>query len=241
MMMIYKGCYSAAFLIHFVILISFLFLSRNFSLKVKKPILVQLVDGESGSFSQKVSSRSAEKKINPSKETSMLEVSSRDTTRVTSYAPSQKNLSSKKTKKIAASKRASMKSKPESQLQRKVEKVVEKIDSASYSQGTIVLNVPRHLSEGPNLSSHLQGMGSDKGDRDKYLETFFRSYLSLPEIGEVKVQLIVARDGRVIQIKIMDADSARNRVYLEKKLLHVQLPFTPDQEEMLILTFCNEI
>ncbi len=240
-MIIYKSCYSAVFLIHFVFLISLLFLSHSFSLKVKKPILVQIVNSESSSFSQNVSSISAERKANDSKVAPMMKVSNKDTTKVTSQASSQKSLSSKKRKKTAVFKRSSPKSGPKSPLQGKVEKVVEKIAHAPYPRGGIVLNVPRYLSDSPTLFSHLQDMGNEMSDRDKCLEAFFRSCLSLPELGEVKVQLKVARDGHVMQIKIVDADSSRNSDYLEKQLLHMKLPFALDQEETLTFTFCNEI
>lgn len=69
--------------------------------------------------------------------------------------------------------------------------------------------------------------------------------LTLPEFGEVKIQLTLHQDGRVVKVIVMHAESRQNREYLEKNLPYLQFPsFTGDlsskKESTFILTFCNE-
>lgn len=48
--------------------------------------------------------------------------------------------------------------------------------------------------------------------------------LKFPEYGEVKVKLTVDRSGKVVSLKILNAQSAANRAYIEKTVPKLQLP-----------------
>lgn len=71
-----------------------------------------------------------------------------------------------------------------------------------------------------------------------------RSMLSLPEYGEVKLQLTLRQDGTVVKIVVLNSQSKQNARYLEMILPSVVFPKfgngpNTDQEQTFLLTFCN--
>lgn len=82
-------------------------------------------------------------------------------------------------------------------------------------------------------------------DYTEHLMQTLHQSLTLPEFGEVKIQLTLHQDGRVAKVIVMHAESRKNREYLEKNLPYLQFPsFTGDlcskKESTFILNFCNE-
>ncbi len=73
------------------------------------------------------------------------------------------------------------------------------------------------------------------------LVDFLRTSLSLPEIGEVKLKLTIDIDGGVKEVTVLQAESQKNRAYLEKHLLPLVFPLKLDKKTAFTLTFCNEI
>lgn len=72
------------------------------------------------------------------------------------------------------------------------------------------------------------------------------SVLHLPDYGEVKMHLIMRSDGSIAEVKVIKADSKKNKAYLEKELLKHRFPFISEmnlsQETLsFMITFCNEI
>ncbi|MCB1114917.1 MAG: hypothetical protein KDK71_00480 [Chlamydiia bacterium] len=73
-----------------------------------------------------------------------------------------------------------------------------------------------------------------------------KSELELPELGDVKLELTVLNNGKVMKLHILHTESEKNRRYLELKLPTLILPsFTEDlknkPEHTFTLTFCNEV
>src|ERR1700722_7215105 len=64
--------------------------------------------------------------------------------------------------------------------------------------------------------------------------------LSLPDYGEVKIQLILRQDGTVAKITVLKAQSEKNKQYLETHLPQIKFPKLDGKECTFVLTFCNE-
>ncbi len=68
--------------------------------------------------------------------------------------------------------------------------------------------------------------------------------LDLPEIGEVKVELVLKRDGSFVKMKVVHSASEKNKKFLEQELKTVTFPpFSGDlkdeKEHTFVITFCN--
>ena len=90
---------------------------------------------------------------------------------------------------------------------------------------------------------------ADRGSAD-YEEQLIQSLhetLHLPEYGMVKMKLTLKNDGAVLRLIVIEAESQKNKSYLEKQIRNVKFPhfngsfFAKKQEYTFILTFCNEI
>lgn len=71
-------------------------------------------------------------------------------------------------------------------------------------------------------------------------------FLTLPEYGEVKIQLSLRQDGTVAKMDLLRAQSEKNRQYLESNLPRLKFPrfegaYAKKKESTFILTFCNEL
>lgn len=69
--------------------------------------------------------------------------------------------------------------------------------------------------------------------------------LTLPDYGEVKIQLSLRQDGTVIKLVVLRAQSEKNKQYLEKNLPQLRFPrfdgaYASKKECVFTFTFCNE-
>ena len=88
--------------------------------------------------------------------------------------------------------------------------------------------------------------GSASGDYIDLLTHHMHRLLSLPEYGEVKIQLRLRQDGSVAKITVLKAQNEKNRLYLESSLPHLQFPrfegaYASKKEHTFVLTFCNQM
>jgi len=77
------------------------------------------------------------------------------------------------------------------------------------------------------------------------LVSLLKERLELPEWGRVKLELVLLSTGGVQTIRILQAESEKNRRYLEQQLISLLFPpFTEELKEekthSFVLTFCNE-
>ena len=72
------------------------------------------------------------------------------------------------------------------------------------------------------------------------LAGFLHDALHLPEYGEVKMEITVRPDGSVASVKVLEAQSSKNKSYLEKSLPLLLLPTYDKNMRTFVLTFCNE-
>lgn len=85
----------------------------------------------------------------------------------------------------------------------------------------------------------------DESYEGRLIECLHRA-LSLPEHGEVTINLVLNTDGRMMSLKVLKVESSKNRSYLEKELPRVLFPplegtLLKSAQKSFVLTFCNEI
>jgi len=78
-------------------------------------------------------------------------------------------------------------------------------------------------------------------DVDALLTTFLHEALTLPEVGDVRVELTVGKEGAVEKVVILSSESEKNRHYLLAELPKLRLPLQGEQVKTWTLTFSNEI
>lgn len=72
---------------------------------------------------------------------------------------------------------------------------------------------------------------------------YLQGYLQLPDIGEVQIQLILRKDGKVEGMKVLKTESEKNRKYLEEQLPKLSFPTSILEgvpTRSFLLTFCNK-
>ncbi len=88
-------------------------------------------------------------------------------------------------------------------------------------------------------------IGTDDSHYTDHLVDHLRRALSLPEYGEVKIQLSLRQDGTVAKLIVLRTQSEKNKHYLESNLPQLKFPrfdgaYANKKEYTFILTFCNE-
>lgn len=128
---------------------------------------------------------------------------------------------------------------------KEIDEALAKIDDNVYSKPQSKLDVPKI--KGSSLSKvpfpDLDGVDGrvDEGAEEELLASFLHTSLNLPEIGEVKIQLTLKKDGTVGRLHVLQAESKKNKAYLEKHLPLLRFPLILDKEKTFTFTFCNEI
>lgn len=81
-------------------------------------------------------------------------------------------------------------------------------------------------------------------DPASFLVGYLQASLELPDVGEVQIELTLRKDGSIEKIKVVRAESEKNKKYLEEHL--AKLVFPPmknrnkDSPSSFLLTFCNK-
>ncbi len=74
-----------------------------------------------------------------------------------------------------------------------------------------------------------------------FLIGYLQECLQLPDVGEVKIQISLRKDGSVETMKVMHTESAKNRKYLEEHLPNLSFPRIPgSSSHSFLITFCNK-
>jgi len=98
------------------------------------------------------------------------------------------------------------------------------------------------------LQIDINAEGDTDSKQQSYTDTLIghlHQSLSLPDYGEVKIQLSLRQDGTVAKVIVLRAKNEKNRQYLEKHLPRLQFPrfdgaWANKKEHTFVLTFCNE-
>jgi hypothetical protein len=126
---------------------------------------------------------------------------------------------------------------------KEIDEAFAKIDDKVYSKSQSKLDVPQMEESSPSKTPfpNLREMEKEEGTDEKALVSFLHTSLNLPEFGEVKIQLTVKKDGSVARLVVLQAESQKNKAYLEKHLPLLRFPLILDKEKTFTFTFCNEI
>ncbi len=117
-----------------------------------------------------------------------------------------------------------------------IDQALAKIEKKSYPASKQPLEVPKS----PTFLDELPS--AEEGDnKTSYLMGYLHDMLHLPEVGEVKVEITVRKNGTVAKVVVLHAASQKNKLYLEEHLPLLQMPFEFEQEKTWTITFCNEI
>ena len=80
------------------------------------------------------------------------------------------------------------------------------------------------------------------GGYEAELIALLREHLHLPDQGSVRMKLTLRKDGSLVKLLVLKAESEKNRKYLEINLPQLRFPPPPGsaKEECLVVTFYNE-
>lgn len=128
-------------------------------------------------------------------------------------------------------------------IEANIAKVGKKTDKTSQKK-ELSVDLPKAIS---SLKTEVEGSDSivDMAYEDE-LQLYLKSLLILPEFGDVKVKLTLKRNGKVTSVKIIKAESKKNKEYLEEALLKLKLPsfgknFPGQEEKSFTLTLSNAV
>ncbi|MDF2549442.1 MAG: putative TolA protein of Tol-Pal system [Chlamydiales bacterium] len=119
----------------------------------------------------------------------------------------------------------------------------------SADKGILPAKASRSLSIGALSieSSDAATANGEEGDYFAAIASLLKRHLALPEMGRVKVELTVCKDGHVESIRIVAAESERNKNYVLQKIPHLMLPPLPNgrtagnrERQKIAITFDNE-
>lgn len=131
------------------------------------------------------------------------------------------------------------KTEPPAEIWNEIDQALAKIEKKSYPSSKQSVNLPQPITFLDEISSEQESEGDDRAIT--HLMGFLHDTLHLPEVGEVKIEITVRKDGTIAKMVVLRAESRKNKLYLEERLPLLQLPMNFDVEKTWILTFCNEI
>jgi outer membrane biosynthesis protein TonB len=128
----------------------------------------------------------------------------------------------------------------------KIEKKQDKVDRKETLNAPIA-PAPLQLDSLKKIeSTATDTLLSDEDDYRNILVECLRSSLNLPDFGEVKMQLTIRTDGTVVQMRVLNSASEKNRVYLENSLRSLRFPpllgeLSRNKQHTFQIVFCNEM
>ncbi|MCP5504090.1 MAG: hypothetical protein H7A41_02940 [Chlamydiales bacterium] len=161
------------------------------------------------------------------------------TTRTETSSSSKKVQKSQLSKKIEKPKPNSTSKKNE--ILKELNDSLKKIEPTTSPEQKNLLTFPKNIQS-------LQIDQTEEPETSDYftlLAQTLKEELELPEYGDVKLELTVHNNGRVLKIRVIHTASLKNQKYLELNLPKVILPpfsedFKNEREHTFTLTFCNE-
>jgi outer membrane biosynthesis protein TonB len=145
-------------------------------------------------------------------------------------------------KPIPASK-PSKPTKSSKELEQSLKKIEETIAKIATKGDTIPI---KHT---PSIAPKIEIEDGALSEEEEYISSlvyFMQAELELPDMGEVKIELTLRRDGGVEKVRVLEAESERNRKRLAEHLPLLQFPPFPKGKQgmkmqVFILPFCNEM
>ncbi len=129
------------------------------------------------------------------------------------------------------------KTEPPEEIWNEIDQALAKIEKKSYSTPKHSLDLPKPIIFVEESS--FQEMGNPSAVDQ--LMGFLHETLHLPDVGEVKIEMSVRKNGSVVKVVVLSSESKKNKEYLQKHLPLLQLPMQFEEEKNIIITFCNEV
>jgi outer membrane biosynthesis protein TonB len=128
------------------------------------------------------------------------------------------------------------------ELEESIAKIENKSDKAKFNKAATTAT-PSPIQLQIDTQAGEEETSSDYTDN---LVGHLHRTLSLPDYGEVKIQLSLRQDGTVAKVIVLNAQSVKNRQYLETHLPRLKFPrfagaYATKSEQTFVLTFCNEL
>jgi hypothetical protein len=134
------------------------------------------------------------------------------------------------------------------ELEESIAKIENKSDKGAASKKTPVSSKPlAPISlQIDTPSAEFSSVEDGQSDYADTLVSHLHQCLSLPDYGEVKIQLSLRQDGTVVKVVVLKAQSEKNKQYLESNLSRLRFPrfegvYASKKESTFTLTFCNEL
>ncbi len=129
------------------------------------------------------------------------------------------------------------KTEPPEEIWNEIDQALAKIEKKSYPTPKHSLDLPKPLIYVEESS--FQEMGNPSANEQ--LMGFLHDTLNLPDVGEVKIEISVRKNGSVAKVVVLSSESKKNKEYLQKHLPLLQLPMQFEDEKNIIITFSNEV
>lgn len=232
----------------FIHLAALIWMSLSFQSKSsKKPIVVKTITMPSPTI-QTTTAAAAPKNLPSEKAVASLPLAQPQPIK---KAPPKKTVPAKAVKKPAAKpvekKKANAPAPKVQSLLQSIEESLDKIDQPKVRKKTAqTANLPdkkKRLKIDDLDSSSAIGYSDNYQDQ---LIDLLQSGLDLPDYGDVKLKLTLKKDGTIMELTIIEAQSQKNRSYLEKNLKTVHFPvfsggLAKENTHTFTLTFCNQL
>lgn len=172
--------------------------------------------------------------------------------------PSPEEIAAKEAEKLREQERLAAKEAARLKQQELLAKTKENMAKIGETRDKISINKAAGLTETtvPQAISHLKIDSLPSGNSFEEVNKEEASYrtdiyyrikhaLKLPEYGEVKAKLTIERSGRVVNVQILQSESAKNRQYIEKSLSSLIFPpfgsyFAQDSQHTFLITLNND-
>lgn len=125
---------------------------------------------------------------------------------------------------------------------KEIDQVLAKIEEKEHTSENVAIAAPKFLQiESSSFSPLMAEIGETTQDATGAVASFLHDSLHLPEVGEVKVELLIKKDGTIANVVIMRSESEKNKRYLQTHLPLLRFPMDFEQDKTWTLTFSNEI
>lgn len=128
-----------------------------------------------------------------------------------------------------------------------LEEIEEKMELVQANRSTIPSSISDEaiLKDSPSVSSRAFELPSTNSYNDELVQRL-QVLLRLPDYGDVRVKLTLKRDGSVLTLQVLEAESSQNRAYVEEALPDLKLVgfgahFPGENSRSFVLTLTNDV
>lgn len=164
--------------------------------------------------------------------------------------PKQKKTSSTQKKERASSPSPQEKQREKllAQVRESIAKIPQNAHNQSPEPSSFSEEIPRPIEQLQSQHVEKATQGELRSEESYFSELVAQLMLALqlPEHGDVQLRLTLTKEGKVVQVDIVDARSIKNQRYVEKELPHLLFPpfgdFFPDkQKHTFLITLTSQI